>query len=168
MACLSHSYTEKIDYFDIFNNMLLLDDEFNNKIDNLINGSLKTNEIKYNKFASKFPDDNFYKQHLFNNDELLAIKELLNFIYSKLMMDDAYLELKNYYNEKKGGSAISGAKIFAFGQPHNIRCKAPIKYELFSFGYLNGELFKEVIMTTLYKLSNKNKIAVLEDAGRMD
>ena len=166
---LSLNNTSKIDYFNVFNNMLLLDDEFNDKVNKLTNGSLKSNDEKYIKFSSKFPDDNFYKMHLFNNNELKAITELLNFIYMKLMNDDDYIDLKNYYTEKqRGGCAIMGAKIWAFGQPNNIRCKAPIKYELFSFGYLNGELEKELILTTLNKLLNKNKIDVLEDMGHMD
>ena len=166
MLALNNS--EPVDYFNVFNNMLLLDDEFNDKLNNLKNGSLKTCDAKYDKFSAQFPDDNFYKQHLFNNNELKAITELLNFIYAKLMGDDDYIDLKHYYNEKRAGCAIMGAKLYAFGLPNNIRCNRPIKYELFSFGYINGELEKEVIMTTLKKLLVKNKIEILEDCGHMD
>ena len=168
MNCLTLNNTENIDYFNVFNNLLLKDDEFNNKIDNLKNGSLKTDDIKYIKFSSKFPDDNFYKQHLFNYGELKAITELLNFIYMKLMNDDEYTTLKNYYTEKRNGCAIMGAKIYAYGQPNNIRCKAPIKYELFSFGYINGELEKELMLSLFKEILNKNKIDVIEDGGHMD
>ena len=104
--------------------MLLKDDEYNFKLDNFKNGSLKTDDAKYIKFSSKFPDDNFYKQHWFNYDELKAITELLNLIYMKLMNDDKYTTLKSYYTQKRNGCAIMGAKIYTYKRPNNIRCKA--------------------------------------------